>query len=200
MGDASGMRALLAWMLSILLVVDLLASGEDFRREVRLIRRVYLDVTGLVPTETEIDWFLVYERTGYPLAVEFLMKEGPRGGFTREVLLSEEYRRQEERELSREELERNVAYLAGKFRGGVSESSFEEAAVKFIENALLVGEGRVGESINYLVQGLVCRPCTAEEETRLTRIFNQVSLKSEELAAYKTVLLHVMEMHDCKFK
>lgn len=194
------MRALLGWMLSLLLVANVLASSENFRREVRLIRRAYLDVTGLVPTETEIDWFLVYERTGYPLAVEFLMKDGPRGQFTREVLLSEEYRNQEERQLSREDLERNVLYLTGKFRGGIPEASFDEAAAKFIEDALLVGEGRVGESINYLVQGLVCRPCTAEEETQLTRIFNQVSLKSEELVAYKTVLLHVMEMRDCKFK
>jgi hypothetical protein len=194
------MRAALGWILSLLLLSGAVASTDDFRREVRLIRRAYLDTTGLVPTEVEIDWFMVYERTGYPFAVQFLTKEGPRGGITRETLLSEEYRNQPERELTREDLERNVIYLAGKFRDGVPQVAFEDAAVSFIEDALRAGEGRVGESINYLVQCLLCRPSTAEEETRLTRIFNQVSLKSEELVAYKTVLLHIFELHDCKYK
>jgi hypothetical protein len=51
-----------------------------------------------------------------------------------------------------------------------------------------------------MAQALLCRPSTAEEETQLTRIHNQVSLKSEEQVAFKTVLLHILEMHDCKFK
>jgi hypothetical protein len=194
------MRVALGWILSLLLVAGAFASTDDFRREVRLIRRAYLDTTGFVPTEVEIDWFMVYERTGYPFAVDFLTKEGARSGMTRDLLLSAEYRNQPEREVTREELERNVIYLAGKYRDGVPQVSFEEAAVSFIEDALRAGEGRVGESINYIVQGLICRPSTAEEETQLTRIFNQVSLKSEELVAYKTVLLHVFELHDCKFK
>lgn len=198
--EGQSMKAALVWMLSLLLTGDFTGSLADFRREVRLIRRAYLDVTGLVPTETEVDWFLVYERKGYPLAVEFLLKDGPRAGFTRESLLSQEYQNKEEQELSREDLERNVIYLAGKFQGGVPQVSFDEAVAKFIEDAQLVGEGRIGEAVNYMVQSLACRPCSAEEETRLTRIFNQVSLKSEEFAAYKTVFLHVLELHDCKFK
>jgi hypothetical protein len=147
-----------------------------------------------------MDWFLVYERRGYPMAVEFLTKEGSRGGYTREVLLSDEYRNQQERPVPREDLEKNVLYLTGNFRDGVAGVAFDAAAAKFIEDALLVGEGRVGESINYMVQSLICRPCTAEEETQLTRIHTQVSLKSEEFAAYKTVLFHIFEMHDCKYK
>jgi hypothetical protein len=194
------MRAALGWILSLLLVAEAGATFEDFRKEVRLIRRAYLDTTGLLPTETELDWFLVYERRGYPHAVEFLTKEGPRGGFTREMLLSEDYRNQPERLVPREDLERNVLYLTGKLRAGETEGSFDEAAAKFVEDAMLAGEGRVGETINYMAQALLCRPSTAEEETQLTRIHNQVSLKSEEQVAFKTVLLHILEMHDCKFK
>jgi hypothetical protein len=162
-----------------------------------------LDVTGLLPTESEIDWFVVYERTGYPAAVEYLIKNDKSRKFTREMLLSEEYLRQEERPLDRAELQRNVLYLAGMLNGDetqLSEELFQEGARKFIADCLEWTDSRVGDAISLMVMSLTCRPCTAEEETNLVRIFNQVSLKADELVAYNTVLMHIFEMHDCKFK
>ena len=178
-------------------------SQDDLRRDIRLIRRAFLDVTGLLPTESEIDWFVVYERTGYPAAVEYLIKNGKNPGFSRETLLSEAYLRQEERPLDRAELQRNVLYLAGMLNREATELSeqlFQEGARKFIADCLEWTDGRVGDTISLMVMALTCRPCTAEEETSLVRIFNQVSLKADELGAYNTVLMHIFEMHDCKFK
>ena len=178
-------------------------SQDDLRRDIRLIRRAFLDVTGLLPTESEIDWFVVYERTGYPAAVEYLVKNGKNPEFTREVLLSDAYLRQEERPLDRVELQRNVLYLAGMLTGGgteLSEELFQKGAQKFIADCLEWTDSRVGDAISLMVMSLTCRPCTAEEETSLVRIFNQVSLKADEFGAYSTVLMHIFEMHDCKFK
>lgn len=182
---------------------SVVCSQDDLRRDIRLIRRAFLDVTGLLPTESEIDWFVVYERTGYPAAVEYLIRNGKNREFSREILLSEAYVRQEERPLDRAELQRNVLYLAGMWNGGTAELSeelFEEGAKKFIADCLEWTDGRVGDTISLMVMALTCRPCTADEETSLVRIFNQVSLKADELGAYKTVLMHIFEMHDCKFK
>ena len=190
--------------LSLLLAGTLVVcSQEDMRRDIRLIRRAFLDVTGLLPTESEIDWFVVYERTGYPAAVEYLTKGTKNPEFSREVLLSEAYMRQEERALERSDLQRNILYLAGMWgrdSSELSEELFQEGVKKFIADCLEWTDGRVGDTISLMVLALTCRPCTAEEETSLVRIFNQVSLKAEDLAAYTTVLMHVFEMHDCKFK
>jgi hypothetical protein len=187
----------------ILAGTSVVRSQDDVRRDIRLIRRAFLDVTGLLPTESEIDWFVVYERTGYPAAVEYLIKNDKSRKFTREMLLSEEYLRQEERPLDRAELQRNVLYLAGMLNGDetqLSEELFQEGARKFIADCLEWTDSRVGDAISLMVMSLTCRPCTAEEETNLVRIFNQVSLKADELVAYNTVLMHIFEMHDCKFK
>ena len=193
-----------ALTLSLLLAGTLLVCSQDeMRRDIRLIRRAFLDVTGLLPTESEIDWFVVYERTGYPAAVDYLTKGAQNPAFPRELLLSEGYMNQAERPLERTDLQRNILYLAGMWKrdaAELSEELFQEGVKKFIADCLEWTDGRSGETISLMVLSLTCRPCTAEEETSLTRIFNQVSLKAEDLAAYTTVLMHVFEMHDCKFK
>jgi hypothetical protein len=103
-----------ALTLSLLLAGTLLVCSQDeMRRDIRLIRRAFLDVTGLLPTESEIDWFVVYERTGYPAAVDYLTKGAKNPAFPRELLLSEAYMNQAERPLERADLQRNILYLAG---------------------------------------------------------------------------------------
>ena len=103
-----------ALTLSLLLAGTLLVCSQDeMRRDIRLIRRAFLDVTGLLPTESEIDWFVVYERTGYPAAVDYLTKGAHNPAFPRELLLSEVYVNQAERPLERTDLQRNILYLAG---------------------------------------------------------------------------------------
>jgi hypothetical protein len=50
-------------------------SGEDKVSESKLIRRAYIDITGVLPTVTEMEWFTVYNNDGYKLAVEFLLTD-----------------------------------------------------------------------------------------------------------------------------
>ncbi|MEY2600297.1 MAG: hypothetical protein RLZZ142_2556 [Verrucomicrobiota bacterium] len=176
------------------------AADPAFLQEVRMIRRAYLDTLGLLPTREELEWYLVYNQNGYSLAVNFLMQRGPVNGLDAARLVSAEYRDQEERPVPKSVLKRNVAYLAGVYQGGETDELFEKASLKLIEDAMKIGEGYVSGAIDYLVQCLTCRPATLVEVNELSAIFNQVSRKSEDEVAWKTVLAHVMEMHDSKYK
>ncbi len=173
--------------------------ADPVHREIRMIRRAYLDVTGLLPTPEEVDWYVVYNRNGYQLAVDYLSQKAP-PELPKEVLLSKEYTEGESTPLDRSVLERSIIYLSGLWKGTFSEELYEAAVQKFIKDSLLVGDDNVSNAIDYMVNLLTCRPSSAAEENELLKIFNKVSLKENELAAWKTVLLHIFELHDCKHR
>lgn len=177
----------------------LLAEANPVHREIRMIRRAYLDVTGLLPTPEEIDWYVVYNKNGYEMAVDYLTKKAA-PELSKETLLSKEYTEAEDTLLDRTVLEKSIIYLTGFWKGTLSDELYETALQKFIKDALLVGDDNVSNAIDYMVNLLTCRPSSATEENELLKIFNKVSLKENELSAWKTVLLHIFEMHDCKYK
>ena len=168
-------------------------------REVRLIRRAFLDVTELLPSPEELDWYVVYNRNGYALAAEYLAKKSE-GKWSSEQLLTPSYRDAPEQAVPREVLEKNVVYLAGLWRGELSPALFEEGSAKFIKDALEIASENPAHAIDWMVNSLTCRPASAEEENQLSAIFNKVSLKTTELEALRTVLLHIFELRDCKYK
>lgn len=175
------------------------ATEDPTRREIRLIRRAFLDVTEFLPSPEELDWYVVYNRDGYALAAEYLAKKSE-GKWPLEQLLSPDYREAPKQPLSREILEKNVVYLAGLWRGEFNPDLFNAGAAKFISIALEIASENPAHAIDWMVNALTCRPATAAEENELSAIFNKVSLKSTELEALKTVLLHIFELHDCKYK
>ena len=178
------------------------ASGpaeEPFQREIRLIRRAFLDVTELLPSPEEMDWYVVYNRNGYALAAEYLAQKS-RGAWSRDHLLSSAYREAPDRLVPREILEKNVVYLAGLWRGEMSPGLFEAGSAKFIKDALEIASENPSNAIDWMVSSMTCRPASAEEENELFGIFNKVSIKATEMEALKTVLLHILELRDCKYK
>ncbi len=180
------------------------AQGEDdFHRELRLIRRAFLDVTGLLPTREEIEWFTVYNTEGYRVAVEDLVhtRGGEGRGWTVQRLTSEVYREAPAVELEAGVLERNVVYLSGLWKKGeYRQEWFPAGREKFIRDALVVADDKVGGAIDYIITCLACRPATAAEENELVGIYNKVILKSDEKAAWETVLLHAFQVPDCRTK
>jgi len=192
------------WMvpfLSLLLTcVSPAATDDALHREIRKIRRAYLDVLGLLPTPEEIDWFVVYNQQGYPLAVNFLIQKDPHKQWSPDRLIAPTYVEAPEQIIERPVLEKSVIYLAGLWTGEMNEALSEAGTEKFIKNALLATDERASDAIDYMVNLLTCRPSTAAEENEFTQIFNKVSLKEDEMSAWKTVLLHILEMHDCKYK
>lgn len=186
-----------------LLVVPASPADDALHREIRRIRRAFLDVQELLPAPEELDWYVVYNQNGYELAAEYLARKGAEdseGPWSRERLLSESYLNAAERPVERRVLEKNVVYLAGLWKGELSPELFELGAEKFIKDALEISDENVGNTIDWMINALTCRPSSADEENELLAIFQKVSLKDSELNAWKTVLLHIFELHDCKFK
>jgi hypothetical protein len=189
-------------LLLCLLVFTLspVAAEDAQRREIRLIRRAFLDVTEFLPSPEELDWYVVYnQNNSYPLATEYLANKSA-GKWSREHLLSAEYREAPEQLVPKDVLEKNVVYLAGLWRGEMSPEIFEQGAAKFIKDAMEIGSENPSHAIDWMVTAMTCRPATAQEENHLSAIFNKVSLKATEMDALKTVLLHILELHDCRHK
>ena len=185
---------------AVLLLVPLLCAGVRQRTETQKIRRAYLDVLGLLPTPQEIDWYTVYNQNGYFLATEYLAQKAPTGAWSVEKLRDPSYLDSPEEPVERAVLEKNIIYLAGLWKGDASEDIFATALEKFIRDALETASDNVDDTIDWMVNLLTCRASSAAEENELSAIYRKVSLKSTELDAWKTVLLHILELHDCKFK
>ncbi len=196
------MKWLIFYLCLVLSVAGSAAPDDALHREIRKIRRAYLDVLGLLPTPEEVDWYVVYNKDGYNLAVEFLVKKAPAAEWTKVRLTSPEYLEASARVIDRGTLEKNIVYLAGLWPGEAefTESLIAEGTDKFIKNALLASDENASNAIDYMINLMTCRPSTADEENELFQIFNKVSMKDDELSAWKTVILHILEMPDCKLK
>jgi hypothetical protein len=188
------------FLLALIFFTSVCRATEDpTRREARQIRRAFLDVTEFLPAPEELDWYVIYNRNGYALAAEYLAQKS-QGKWSLEQLLSAAYREAPEQLVARDILEKNVVYLAGLWGGEASPEVFEAGADKFIKDALEIASENPAHAIDWMVNALTCRPASAAEENELSAIFNKVSLKSSEPDALKTVLLHIFELHDCKYK
>jgi hypothetical protein len=190
----------LIFALLTMLCLQVSGPGEDLlRREVRLIRRAFLDVTEFLPSPEELDWYVMYNRNSYSLAAEYLANKSG-DVWSVQKLLSPAYRDAPEQLVSRQILEKNVIYLAGLWRGDITPAAFEAGSSKFIRDALEIASENPSHAIDWMVSSLTCRPASAAEENELSAIFNKISLKASDAEALKTVLLHIFELHDCKYK
>lgn len=50
-------------------------NGMSENDESRLIRKLYLDTIGLLPTIEEMEWYMVYNNNGYDLAVLYVFNK-----------------------------------------------------------------------------------------------------------------------------
>jgi hypothetical protein len=196
------MKRLLPLLCLLLLTASLHADDDTIRKNIRKIRRAYLDVLEFVPTSEEVDWYVVYNQNGYEMAVDYLASHTPpdKVTFTREQLLDPTYWGRDEALLDKSVLEKNVVYLSGLSKTDFSPQNVELGKELLIKQALLASDDNAANTIDYLVNELTCRPATLEEANDLLRLFAKVSLKADEMDAWKTVLAHIFELHDCKYK
>lgn len=189
------------WVVALLLAVSAFGDqGDESRKEVRLIRRAYLDVLGLLPTLAEIEWFTVFNQNGYQMAVQQLTGGLETNGWKAADLLSVGYREQAMREVGETVLQRNVVYLAGMAEIEVNEEVFEKGANLFTEQAIRAGEGDARHAVDYMVNALLCRPMSASEENEMMELYNVLSRKNEERDVFRTLLTHILRMPDCRYK
>ena len=94
---------------------------EHYKDDSYIIRRAYLDVLGIVPTIDEIEWYCVYNTSGYFMAVDWLLKQP---GYTsqpysnasdlEQLLKSPGYKDIHRVRLSDKKREEIIFYVAGK--------------------------------------------------------------------------------------
>lgn len=149
-------------------------SKED---DSRLIRRLYLDNIGLVPTIEEMEWYIVYNDNSYELAVNYISNhpQNRLKALTVEEKIklfnSKEYKQSKRLKLSKEELSKNIFYVSGcdKTYG------LEYAKKRIISNS--IKNDTSIDIIDYMANLFMCRSTKLTEANYLLQIYR----KSESL-------------------
>lgn len=149
--------------LVVIFFCSLLPSNAS-KEESFLIRRVYIDSIGVVPTIEEIDWYLVYNSNGYQLAVSSLANNPKYNNkFTTDFLLSNEYKNLPKKLISYEQLIKNIMFVVGMDINSIqTPENIIIAKTKFINNAILCSDGD-SQTIDYICNSLMCRDANIVE-------------------------------------
>ena len=164
--------------LSLVLFFQMSLAGicSDKVEDIKLIRRAYLDVVGVLPTVEEVEWYTVYTNGGYGMAVDFLLRDKPKQ--TQELLTkwltSESYKTDNSRQLTIEDIMGVFLFLAGKKVGDVS---FSESKQLLADSAVLCSSS-TSETIDYICNALLCRDSNLEEANIIEKYIRNCS--SEE--------------------
>ena len=51
-----------------------------------------------------------------------------------------------------------------------------------------------------MINQLTCRPASVEEINTLSKLYNTLILKNDDLSAWKTIVANVLKLHDCAYK
>lgn len=151
------MRTFLSLVLFLQITFVGVCFGEDKLSDIKLIRRAYIDMLGVLPTVTEVEWYTVYNRNGYEMAVNYLVERSKK--LTKEQLLSSEYKQDTNRLLSIEEVMCIFVYLSGKKAGDIS---YTQAKQNLVNNAI-ASSSSDSEIIEYLCNALLCRDSNLKE-------------------------------------
>lgn len=194
------MRAFLFLVLVFLTMSGgITSANSDQFKEIRLIRRAYLDVTGVLPTTEEMDWYVVYNTNGYQLAVDHLTSHY-NTCLTRKHMMSSEYVSSTPVMISIVQLKRSVLYLAGMLRNDIDvEQEFSQGKQCLINQALACTTS-VDDAIDYICNMLMSRVSTAQENNMLVRKLRDVEALSNEQRAWTAVIDEILCLQDVRTK
>jgi hypothetical protein len=186
----------------LLVVLFNTSNASDKLDEPYLIRRAYLDTLGVIPTTQEIEWYCVYNRNGYNLAIDWLLASEkynwilPRH-YSRILLLSSEYRELSKMKLTKDQVYKNLLYVTGGDIINITENSIKEASIKLINNAVLSSSNE-GEVIDYMCESLMSRSSNLEEINKLNKIVKESTKNEDDM--WMDVLQEIMELEDVNSK
>ncbi len=166
-----------------------------------------MDVLGVVPLPHEIDWYCVYNDNGYNMAIEWVLSR-PRDKWTqgwenmneedvRKTLASQSYKNFKKMPLSREQLNKQLCYLAGEEYTD-DYASVLRARGKLIKYALEATDSEV-DAIDHLAYQLMSRVTNINEANYLKgklKDYKQ-TIKNEQLA-WECVLDELLGFEDVR--
>lgn len=195
------MRAFFVFVAWLVLFYSTGLSEPKTIRTETLIRRAYLDISGHVPTVEEIDWFCVYNRNSYELAVDSLLeRDVSKWNRTKQqmkqMLMSEEYKLQSPRPI---DVDVQIAYVVGMGDQEITPNNINIAKNKLIECARLCSNNE-GEIIDYMCNALMSRSSNVQEANMLTHKFIQSSTVHTEDQAWRDVLEDILLLDEVRNK
>lgn len=167
-----------------------------------LIRRAYIDVIGVVPTAEEIDWYCVYNKNSYEMAVDWLLKHPNYswGDVNKEeakrILLSDEYKSFRKMPLSKDKLNKIILYLVGSSEKA-TEKSIKEASLKLIEEAKMSSNNDL-DAIDFLAYKLMSRVTNMEEANYLNKFLKEKLKTKSEKEAWLDIFDQILHLEDVK--
>lgn len=195
------MRAFLFLVLVLQMMFEgvMLGSNQLQLQEIKLIRRAYLDVGGVVPTTEEVEWYVVYNDHGYEMAVEHLFNKHDTK-LIREYVLSDAYKQQQPRRLDDVELHKSLLFVVGMLDGDeITSASIHQAKQRLIDQALLCCDN-ADDVMDYICNVLMSRCSNAQENNMLSHKFKQACDEMEESQAWMIMIEEIMNMPDVRYK
>lgn len=189
----------------VLSLIMLFTSSIKANNDVALlIKKAYIDVLGHIPTATEMDWYLVYNKNqSYEIAVNYLITNSkskwniPKN-LAKMLLLSNEYKTQEKQQMMPEQITKNLFYVVGiELNLSFTQENYKIACIKLINNAMMCCDTE-SDIIDYMANALMCRSTNVEEINYLLKTMHSSPKKEEE--AYYDVLQELMKFYDVKSK
>jgi hypothetical protein len=165
-------------------------SSTEQLREIKLIRRAFLDVAERVPVPEEIEWFLVYDGGGYRGAVDYLFSRYSTK-LVKEYVLSEAYRTQRDRALSKEEMNKILLYVVG----SGSEISVNTAKQTLV-NIAQKNSTDPDDVMDYMCELLMSRTSSAAENNELSRKFRDACALGDESRAWIFMVDEILKIPD----
>lgn len=197
-------RTICILLLFLLLSLSDLFPG-DYKDDAYIIRRAYIDVLGIVPTIDELEWYCVYNKDGYDIAVEWLiarpdakLKDVTDKEELRLALVSEKYKKEASAPVTRKKLEEIICYLAG-VKGKPSLELVFMAKLQFIANARAAQDGDL-DAIDRMALQLMSRVTSVDEANHLLRILRCGLETVSEEKAWLNTLEQLMTFEDVTHK
>lgn len=197
-------RTICILLLFLLLSLSDLFPG-DYKDDAYIIRRAYIDVLGIVPTIDELEWYCVYNKDGYDIAVEWLiarpdakLKDVTDKEELRLALVSEKYKKEASVPVTRKKLEEIICYLAG-VKWEASSELASKAKLQFIANARIAQDGDL-EAIDRMALQLMSRVTNVDEANSLLRILRCGLESVSEEKAWLNTLEQLMTFEDVTHK
>jgi hypothetical protein len=180
------------------LLLNKINAAED---ESFIIKRAYLDTIEVIPTQTEIEWYLVYNKNGYEIAVDWLLtnkkyKWNIPKEYAKILLLSKEYQHLPKMLLNQLQIRKNLLYVVGMDQEPTIEN-VEIAKLSLVKMAIESG-GTETEIMDYMANSLMCRSTNLEENNIISKIIRESSKNEND--TWLEVLNTILQFEDVKTK
>ncbi len=186
-----------------LCVICVFLIGGAFAKEDEsyLIRRAYIDVLGVVPTAEEIDWFCVYNKNSYEVAVEWILQHNSYKwdeikGDARSYLHSNLYKTFKKMPLSTKQLNNIILYVAGDIHEA-TEENIRKSKQKIINHAINSTLNDL-EAIDYICYRLMSRVTHLDEANYLSKKLKEFKKTKSQDEAWLDLFNEILLLEDIK--